>query len=159
MWAVGVGAPGIVDDACRVRRSVAIDHWAGVTVADELGRRLEAPVLAVRDTHLAVLAEHRGGAARGYGSVLYVHVGRRLGVGILVDGRPFTGNGSAAGEIGRHPGFGWTEAPARLFSEAGAPGGVPRQPGGSPSGPRPAMSGGSPRSTRSPAPSPWVSAR
>ncbi|MCX4787447.1 MULTISPECIES: ROK family transcriptional regulator [unclassified Streptomyces] len=119
LWAVGVGTPGIVDAEGAVRLSVAIPQWSGVRLADRLAELLGRPVVAMKDTNLAVLAEHRVGAARGTPDVLYVHMSNRLGVGILVDGRPFTGRTGAAGEIGRHPGLGWNETPARLRIDAG----------------------------------------
>ncbi|MFC7615438.1 ROK family protein [Actinokineospora soli] len=47
-----------------------------------------------------------------------MHVGHRLGVGLLVGGTPFVGRTGAAGEIGRHPVFGWNEAPGLLAAAA-----------------------------------------
>lgn len=119
LWAAGVGTPGIVDARGSVRLSVAIPQWSGVHLADQLHELLRCPVVAMKDTNLAVLAEHRTGAARGTSDVLYVHLDNRLGVGILVDGRPFTGRTGAAGEIGRHPRLGWKDTPAKL---GGGPG-------------------------------------
>ncbi|MET8332417.1 ROK family transcriptional regulator [Streptosporangium canum] len=120
LWAAGVGTAGIVDSGGAVRLSVAIPGWTGVDLAEEIGRRLDCPVVAMKDANLAVLAEHRHGAGREVSHILYVHAGHRLGVGLLIDGRPFTGGTGAAGEIGRHPGLGWEDAPARLLAAAGA---------------------------------------
>ncbi|MBB3732707.1 ROK family transcriptional regulator [Nonomuraea dietziae] len=120
LWAAGVGTPGIVDSGGAVRLSVAVPGWTGVRLAEEIGRRLDCPVAAMKDANLAVLAEHRHGTGRDVSHVLYVHVGHRLGVGLLIDGHPFTGGTGAAGEIGRHPVLGWEEAPSRLLAEAGA---------------------------------------
>ncbi|MEU4744936.1 ROK family transcriptional regulator [Actinosynnema sp. NPDC023658] len=124
LWAAGVGTPGIVDKRGVVRLSVALPHWSGVALAEEVATRLNCPVEAVKDTGAAVLAEHRVGVARDVSDVLYVHVGHRLGVGLLVDGRPFVGRSGAAGEVGRHPAFGWHDAPYRLASDAGLPPGA-----------------------------------
>ena len=122
LWAACAGSPGIIADGV-VRLSVAIPDWTGTALAKELTARLDCPVSAVKDANLAVLAEHRVGAAQGVDHVLYVHAGHRLGVGVLVDGRPFGGGRGAAGEIGRHPGLGWEVAPRKLLSDAGvAPG-------------------------------------
>ncbi|WP_177154181.1 ROK family transcriptional regulator [Streptomyces sp. 2131.1] len=114
LWAAGVGTPGIVDARGSVRLSVAIHQWSGVHLSAQLHELLRCPVVAMKDTNLAVLAEHRIGAARGTSDVLYVHLDNRLGVGILVDGTPFTGRTGAAGEIGRHPRLGWADTPAKL---------------------------------------------
>lgn len=90
LWAACAGSPGIIADGV-VRLSVAIPDWTGTALAKELTARLDCPVSAVKDANLAVLAEHRVGAAQGVDHVLYVHAGHRLGVGVLVDGRPFGG--------------------------------------------------------------------
>ncbi|MET9596072.1 ROK family transcriptional regulator [Streptomyces sp. NPDC006516] len=120
LWAAGVGTPGIVDARGYVRLSVAIHQWSGVHLADQLHELLRCPVVAMKDTNLAVLAEHRIGAARGTSDVLYVHLDNRLGVGILVNGKPFTGRTGAAGEIGKHPSLGWEDTPAKLSGGSGA---------------------------------------
>ncbi|MBE3010647.1 ROK family protein [Microbispora sp. NEAU-D428] len=119
LWAIGVGTPGIVDAAGVVRLSVALPGWTGIRLPEEIGERFGCPVTAMKDTNLAALAEHRVGAAQDSSDVLYVHVGHRLGVGLLVGGRPFTGGTGGAGEIGRHPVLGWEQAPARLLADAG----------------------------------------
>ncbi|MEU8626155.1 ROK family transcriptional regulator [Streptomyces sp. NPDC048669] len=121
LWAVGAGTPGIVDSAGTVRLSVAIPGWTGVELTRELSDRLGCPAVTAKDTNLAALAEHRIGAAQGTPDILYVQMGSRLGVGVLVDGLPFTGRTGAAGEIGRHPELGWQDAPAKLFAASGSP--------------------------------------
>jgi predicted NBD/HSP70 family sugar kinase len=121
LWALAAGTPGIIDASGVVRVSAAIPGWAGVRLGEELSARLGCPVVTVKDTNLAALAEHRIGAARGTSDLLYVQMDRRLGVGILVGGLPFTGQSGAAGEIGRHPGLGWEDAPARLAAASGSP--------------------------------------
>ncbi|WP_331748849.1 ROK family transcriptional regulator (plasmid) [Streptomyces sp. NBC_00984] len=120
LWAVGAGTPGIVDSAGTVRLSVVIPGWTGIELARELGERLGCPAATAKDTNLAALAEHRIGAAQGTPDILYVQMGSRLGVGVLVDGLPFTGRTGAAGEIGRHPELGWQDAPAKLFAASGS---------------------------------------
>ena len=52
------------------------------------------------DANLAVLAEHRLGAARGYGHVVMVTLGTGIGGGIVIDGRVQVGSAGFAGEIG-----------------------------------------------------------
>ncbi|MFC9468368.1 ROK family transcriptional regulator [Streptomyces coelicoflavus] len=121
LWAAGAGTPGIVDSDGVVRLSVAIPGWTGTELTRDLGAGLGCRVVAAKDTNLAALAEHRSGAAQGVPDVLYVRMAGRLGVGILVDGLPFTGRTGAAGEIGRHPELGWREAPAKLFAASGSP--------------------------------------
>ena len=98
---VGVGAPGSIDAATgTVFQAANIDGWddpypLGPALAAELGRA----VTVGNDVNVAVEAERRFGAGRGVDSFLGVFWGTGVGGGIVMDGRPLTGRGSA-GEIG-----------------------------------------------------------
>ncbi len=98
---VGVGAPGSIDAATGTVLQVAnIDGWdvpypLGPALAAEVGRT----VTVGNDVNVAVEAERRFGAGRDVDSFLGVFWGTGVGGGIVMDGRPLTGRGSA-GEIG-----------------------------------------------------------
>ncbi len=62
--------------------------WSGVDLVGPLARALDLSVSLDTDVNAAALAEHRFGAARGLGNVVYITVGTGVGVGILVDGVP-----------------------------------------------------------------------
>ncbi len=57
-------------------------------------------MLIENDANFAVLAEHRLGAARGYGDVVMVTLGTGIGGGIVIGGRVQVGSAGFAGEIG-----------------------------------------------------------
>ncbi|MBB6345330.1 putative NBD/HSP70 family sugar kinase [Nonomuraea muscovyensis] len=99
--AVGVGTTGVVDGAGRVVKSVILPGWTGLDLQGELDRRLAPPVLVENDMRLALRAEHWRGAAKGHDDVVYLFTGRRLGLALLIGGRPVRGAHAAAGEIGR----------------------------------------------------------
>ncbi|MEV4223339.1 ROK family transcriptional regulator [Nonomuraea sp. NPDC049725] len=99
------GSTGHVDLEGRVVASRAIRDWPGVPLAEHLGARLRCPVLVDNDSRLAALAECRRGVARDAGNLVFLHVGRRAGAAIVLDGVPLRGAGGAAGEIGLHPLF------------------------------------------------------
>lgn len=98
---VGVGAPGSIEPDTGVVVQVAnIEGWEapfplGPALAEELGR----PVAVGNDVNVAVEAERRFGAGRGFDSFLGVFWGTGVGGGIVIDGRMLAGRGSA-GEIG-----------------------------------------------------------
>lgn len=98
---IGVGAPGSIDGETGTVGQVAnIDGWErpfplGPTLADQFGR----PVTVGNDVTVAVEAERRFGAGRGFNSFLGVYWGTGVGGGIVMDGRQLVGRGSA-GEIG-----------------------------------------------------------
>ncbi len=99
--AVGVGAPGAVDEASGVvARSGNIPGWEGsFGLGGALAEDLGVPVAVGNDVDLATEAEFRLGAGRPYRSLLGVFWGTGVGGGLILDGKRWTGRGKA-GEIG-----------------------------------------------------------
>ncbi|MFF4795218.1 ROK family transcriptional regulator [Streptomyces sp. NPDC001276] len=103
LWAVTVGTPGIVDrDRGEVLLAPSIPGWAGLPAVTRLRDWLHCPVSIDNDVNLAVLAERRRGAAADAEteSLVFVQWGRRIGCGIIINGRPYRGHSAAAGELG-----------------------------------------------------------
>lgn len=94
---IGVGSPGIVDHAGRVRTAPNLG-WTSVDLQGLLAARFSVPVLVANDANAAIFAEHSFGGADG--DVMLVKVGHGVGAGLLLGGRPVFGRSSAAGEIG-----------------------------------------------------------
>ena len=94
---VGVGTPGVVDDAGVVvtAPNLGLD---GFDLEGALRDVLHVPVVVANDANAAVLAEYTFGGARD--DVMLVKVGRGVGSGLLSGGRPMIGSRFAAGEIG-----------------------------------------------------------
>ena len=65
--------------------------WSGTTLLADLQTQVGVPAAIQTDVEAAVVAEHRYGAGRGLDSIAYVTVGTGIGVGVLVDGKPFRG--------------------------------------------------------------------
>jgi len=98
---VGVGAPGMVDRRGRLCFAPNLPQAHGVDWTELIGARLPGRrVLIENDANLAVLAEHRLGAARAYRHVVMVTLGTGIGGGIVIDGRVEVGSAGFAGEIG-----------------------------------------------------------
>ena len=99
---VGIGAPGSIDAATGSVLQVAnVDVLEGEPFAlgPALAEVLGVPVVLGNDVNVAVDAERRYGAGRGFRSFLGVFWGTGVGGGLVVDGRLLAGRGSA-GEIG-----------------------------------------------------------
>ena len=101
LQSVGVGAPGSIDpEAGVVLKAANIDGWdEPFPLGPVLSERLGKPVAIGNDVSVAVEAERRFGAGRGVRSFLGVFWGTGIGGGLVLDGRPIQGRGSA-GEIG-----------------------------------------------------------
>ncbi|WP_029146049.1 ROK family transcriptional regulator [Microbacterium luticocti] len=94
---VGVGSPGVVDDAGVVLTAPNLG-LTGFDLEGTLRRALGVPVVVANDANAAVLAEYTFGGAGD--DVILVKVGRGVGSGLLSGGRPMVGSRFAAGEIG-----------------------------------------------------------
>lgn len=99
--AIGVSLPGIVDDAGRVSTSVVIPEWSGVDIGSQLEEAFGCPVAVDNGVRLAATAEHHLGVAQLVDDVLYLSVGNRIAMGLILGGRPRRGIHNAAGDIGR----------------------------------------------------------
>ncbi|WP_396932304.1 ROK family protein [Mycolicibacterium sp.] len=105
---VGVCIPGLVDDTTGLVIASHEVGWTNVELGKLLSRDLGIPV-AVQDTTKAItLAETIAGAAREARSAVVLDHGGRLGVGLIIDGRPYTGSTGVAGAIGHVPVYGST---------------------------------------------------
>lgn len=97
--AVGVVVPGLVDEARGRAVFSANLGWRDIPFRELVGTRLTIPVAFGHDVRAGGLAECRLGAARGHRDVLFLPIGTGISAAITVDGRPYSGRGSA-GELG-----------------------------------------------------------
>jgi glucokinase len=98
--AVGFGIPSVVDQ--RRGSSVSSRHLplGDVAFREVMTERLGLPVHVDNDANLAVLAEHRFGAARYASHAVLLTLGTGIGSGLVLDGRVYRGSIGGAGEIG-----------------------------------------------------------
>jgi glucokinase len=101
LTAIGVGSPGVVDDAeGTVTRARNLPDWEGsYLLAEKLEAALAAPIALSNDVNVATMAEFELGAAKPFRSLLGVFWGTGVGGGIVLDGELYEGRGGA-GEIG-----------------------------------------------------------
>jgi glucokinase len=98
---VGVGSPGVIDEATgTVSTARNLPGWEGsFALGPELESKLGTKVVLGNDVQVATDAEFALGAGRSYRSLLGVMWGTGVGGGIILDGKPWVGRGGA-GEIG-----------------------------------------------------------
>lgn len=97
--AVGLIAPGLVDDDEGIVRRSANLEWADVPFKRLLQDRLGLPASFSHDVRAAGEAEFRLGAARGFGTVVVIIVGTGIAASLFIDGRAHVAGGFA-GELG-----------------------------------------------------------
>ena len=98
--AVGFGIPSLVDIRRGVAGATAHLPLEGVPFRDLMAEQLGLPVFLANDATLAMLAEHRFGAARGASDAVLMTLGTGIGGGLVVGGSLVLGAVGAAGEPG-----------------------------------------------------------
>ncbi len=98
--AVGFGIPCTFDQ--RTGTAVNSVHLPLLNIAfgDVMAERLGLPVFVDNDANAAVLAEHRGGAAKGASEVVMLTLGTGIGGGLILHGSLYRGAVGAGGELG-----------------------------------------------------------
>ena len=116
VWMTGLAVSGALDHSDRLDRSIAMADFVGLRPAEELGSVLPGVVMTLHDTKAALWAERVEGAAVGRRDVLYVHLGRRPSLALLLAGQLYRGAHGSAGELSLNEllpasgGYDWVES-------------------------------------------------
>ena len=98
--AVGIIVPGVIDEVAGVAVWAANVGFRDVPLRKLIQERLGLPTALGHDVRGGGLAEARLGAGRGYRHVFAVMIGTGIAAASVVDGKVFSGEHGAAGEIG-----------------------------------------------------------
>lgn len=116
VWMTGLAVSGALDHSDRLDRSIAMADFVGRRPAEVLGSVLPGAVMTLHDTKAALWAERVEGAALGRRDVLYVHLGRRPSLALLLAGQLYRGAHGSAGELSLNEllpasgGYDWVES-------------------------------------------------
>ncbi|UTI63455.1 ROK family protein [Paraconexibacter antarcticus] len=98
--AVGFGIPSLIDRERGIAVSTVHLPIADLPFRDIMAERLGLPVVVDNDANVAMLAEHRLGAASGARHAVLLTIGTGIGSGVVVDGQLVRGAVGAATELG-----------------------------------------------------------
>jgi glucokinase len=98
--AIGFGIPSLVEWETGVSRWSNHLPLADVPFRDLMSERLGLPVVVDNDANMALMAEHRSGAARDARHAVLVALGTGIGSGLLLDGRIYRGATGVGAELG-----------------------------------------------------------
>jgi glucokinase len=98
--AVGFGIPCLIDDEHSLAASSTHLPISGLPFAAVMAERIGLPAYVDNDANLALLAEHRHGAAQGERVALMLTLGTGVGGAIFSGGELYRGAQGAAGELG-----------------------------------------------------------
>ncbi|MHA6484667.1 ROK family protein [Paenibacillus sp. strain BS8-2] len=98
--AAGFGIPGWVEPDSGLALDSSNLGWRNVAFAEDMSRRLGAPVYIDNDLKMYTLGEAAAGAGVGYRHLICLTLGTGLAAGIINDGVLVRGNRQLAGEFG-----------------------------------------------------------
>jgi glucokinase len=98
--AVGLGVPSTIDRERGIAISSVNLPIVDVPVRDLISERIGLPTFIDNDANVAMLAEHRFGAARGTINALMLTIGTGIGGGIIINGELYRGTTGAGAELG-----------------------------------------------------------
>jgi len=99
-----IGSPGVFDRSRGlIRMAPNLPGWGRQGLVEAVRKVLGTNVTFENDVNLAALGEQAHGHGRGVRDFVYLSVGTGIGMGLIVDGRLYTGSTGAAGEIGYLP--------------------------------------------------------
>lgn len=104
-----VGTTGIVGPDGRIQRSY-LPGWQGRHLANDVAEMLAVSVSVHNHLRLSALGERWRGAAQHANDVVHLHAGQRMGLGVVIGGKPLVGSHGAAGELARANSAAWLRA-------------------------------------------------
>ena len=99
---IGIAVPGIVWQASGMLRNSSLG-WPDLDFRALLQNQLNLPVMLDNDVNILAQGHLLFGQAQGLQNVLVVTIGRGFGLGLIMRGSVYRGNGGAAAEIGHIP--------------------------------------------------------
>ena len=98
--AVGIGAPGYVDDKRATVMFTPNLSWRHEALKDKVEQRIGLPVVIENDANAAAWGEYRFGVGTGHDDVICITIGTGLGGGAIISGRLYRGRYGVAAEFG-----------------------------------------------------------
>ncbi|CAN5660537.1 ROK family transcriptional regulator [soil metagenome] len=100
---IGVGAAGLVDRTGRHNIVAANSGWRDVPMADLLEAHLDMPVTVDHNVRAMATGEARYGRGVDVESLVFIYARTGLGLGLVLDGRPYRSGRLGSHEIGHLP--------------------------------------------------------
>ncbi|MEA4980254.1 MAG: ROK family protein [Petrimonas sp.] len=100
VFGIGVGMPSLVDvKEGIVYKPTNIPSWNKVHLKDILEENFKIPTFVNNDANCFALGEKYFGVAKDYDNIAGLTIGTGMGVGIIIDGKLYSGRNAGAGEF------------------------------------------------------------
>ncbi len=97
---IGVGSPGNCDSEMGIVRRAYNLGWKDVPLCELISARMGLMTTLANDADAAAYGEMKTGAAKGKKNVLFTALGTGVGVGVITDGKIYSGAGRGGVEAG-----------------------------------------------------------
>lgn len=98
--AIGIGIPSLVDiKQGIVYKPTNVPSWRKVFLKDILEEKFKIPTFVNNDANCFALGEKYFGVAQQYDNIAGITIGFGLGVGIIINGKLYSGKNAGAGEF------------------------------------------------------------
>ncbi len=98
--AIGIGLPGVVDENGVVSCIPSIPEWEGICLQDALAKHFNIPSYVENNAKLTAIGFYNTQLKPKYRDVVYLHIGKGISSGIILDTKLYKGFSSFAGELG-----------------------------------------------------------
>lgn len=98
--AIGLGIPGIVNEAGVVSQIPSIPSWDGIILKDQLSERYPVPVYVENDVKLMTVGYFHKELISRYENMVLLYISEGLGAGIIINRKLYKGFKCFAGEYG-----------------------------------------------------------
>jgi len=99
IFGIGIGIPGIIDKTRTTGIfNVHISDWHNISFKEIIYKKFKLPVFIENKNNLAALAETR--YHKIYKDLIYLNVDTGVGIGIIIEGKIYTGFNGTSGEFG-----------------------------------------------------------
>ena len=101
LHSISIASAGVIDiENGIVTSSPRLPGWQDVPLRGIIEEKYHVTTYLINDANAAALGEHRYGAGRGAGNLIYITVSTGIGAGIIINGQLYSGASGGAGEIG-----------------------------------------------------------
>ncbi len=98
--AIGIGLPGVVDENNIVSCIPSIPQWEGICLKDILAEHFKIPSYVENNAKLTAIGFYNTQLKPKFRDVVYLHIGKGISSGIILDTKLHKGFSSFAGELG-----------------------------------------------------------
>ncbi len=98
--AIGIGLPGVVDENNIVSCIPSIPQWEGICLKNILAEHFDIPSYVENNAKLTAIGFYNTQLKPKYRDVVYLHIGKGVSSGVILDTKLHKGFSSFAGELG-----------------------------------------------------------